>query len=690
MKKEENLLIRVQACGLSSGYDGKTVIRETDFTVHAGEILVLIGPNGAGKSTLLKSIAGQLRLQAGTLLLCGKDMKQLSPSERARKMSVLLTEKPRGELMTCREVAAAGRYPYTGRMGILTAADLDKVDRVLDRLGASGLAELPFDGISDGQRQRVLLARALCQEPEVLVLDEPASYLDIRYQLELVHTLRSLAMEEKLTVIMSLHELDLVRRCADRIMCVKDGRADRFGSVEEIFSGDYLERLFDLPAGSLAFPAAPAAGSYGAAPAAGLSGAASAAGSYGAVPEEPGSDNALSLPRPDPAGTSGFRHYIRAGGKNLRCGYTTGTCAALAASGAARRLLTGYWTDTAALTTPGGIRVRVPLENRFPPDDMRKDPYASCGVRKDAGDDVDVTAGLLICAMVRCAEEPGILIKAGEGIGRVTKPGLDQPVGAAAINSTPRRMITEAVEAVCREADYQGGLIVTISVPGGARAAEKTFNPQLGIEGGISILGTSGIVEPMSRQALVDTITLELRQRYEEGNRRVILVPGNYGMDFLHTQGLDDREIPIVKCSNYIGEALDELSVSGFEQSLLAGHIGKLVKLAGGIMNTHSAQADCRRELFAVHAALAGADRRILEGLMECVSTDACIELLDEAGLREAVLKRLVAAIQEHISRRTGPRCEIGVMVFSNRYGLLGMSPTARKLSDEWRSGCAE
>ena len=225
-----------------------------------------------------------------------------------------------------------------------------------------------------------------------------------------------------------------------------------------------------------------------------------------------------------------FEHFLRAGSKKLRCGYTTGTCAALATAGAAELLLTGCKPAKLSLLTPGGIRVNVEPEECF-----MKGDQAVCAVRKDAGDDPDVTDGMLIFALVE-KQSTGITLDAGAGIGIVTRPGLNQPVGAAAINSVPRQMIRAAAEAVCEEAEYAGGLHIVLEVPGGEELAGKTFNPQLGIEGGISILGTSGIVRPMSEEAIVDTIALEIRQTAASGERRLILTPGNYGMDFLRAQ----------------------------------------------------------------------------------------------------------------------------------------------------------
>jgi len=377
-----------------------------------------------------------------------------------------------------------------------------------------------------------------------------------------------------------------------------------------------------------------------------------------------------------------LEHYVRSGGKLLRCGYTTGSCAALAAAGAAELLLTDRTPSLLRLTTPKGIPVEVEAEQC-----RLEDGSACCAVRKDGGDDADATSGLLIFARVEKTERPGVAIEGGEGVGRVTKPGLDQPVGAAAINRVPRRMIEEAVQAVGEAARYAGGLRVTVFVPGGAEAAKKTFNPALGVEGGISILGTSGIVEPMSAQALVDTIALELRQAAALGVRRILLTPGNYGMEFLRAHGAGS--VPAVKCSNFIGEALDEAAAQGFEDVLLVGHAGKLIKLAGGIMNTHSRWADCRSELFCAHAALAGASREVCAALMDAATADACIAILDRAGLRGAVLDSLFEAIQRRLDRRAAGAFQTGAVLFSNAYGLLGCTTGAEKMIERWRkTGC--
>lgn len=373
-----------------------------------------------------------------------------------------------------------------------------------------------------------------------------------------------------------------------------------------------------------------------------------------------------------------FEHYIRSGQKLLRCGYTTGTCAALAAAGATRLLLTGNAPETVSLRTPRGLVVEVSLHQP-----QRNGDTARCAVLKDGGDDIDATHGLPIFALVRRIPE-GICIDGGEGVGRVTRPGLDQPVGAAAINRVPREMIENAVRDACDALGYDGGIAVTVSAPGGEQVAKKTFNPMLGIEGGISVLGTSGIVEPMSEQALIDTIAVEIRQAAAVGARNIVLTPGNYGQDFIKSSGMELGTTPCVKYSNFVGDALDIAATEGFQSVLLVGHLGKLVKVAGGMMNTHSRWGDCRRELICAHAAAYGADREVCRALMKAATTDACIAVLDGAGLREPVMDALLEAIQLHLERRAADAYQVGAVVFSNEYGLLGQTKTVKGIMKGW------
>ena len=460
-----------------------------------------------------------------------------------------------------------------------------------------------------------------------------------------------------------------------------------------------------------------------------------------------------------------LNEYIEKGGQKLRLGYTTGSCAAAAAKAAAAMLLTGRIISQVSLQTPKGLKLILDIEDiRFlqgtcslhgkdrkemslpesgpapcqmeegelrPPHPGYTELSAvSCAVRKDSGDDPDITNHVLIYATAARSDRPGIHIDGGEGVGRVTKPGLDQPVGSAAINSTPRRMIAEAVRGILRDAwKYRPDTIpqgrdITISVPDGRELAAKTFNPRLGIEGGISILGTSGIVEPMSDQALLDTIRVEVRVRKEEGLTILPAAPGNYGKNFfLEKYGFSLETA--VTASNFIYDTVLMAADAGFRRMLFVGHIGKLVKVAGGIRNTHSQYGDHRMEILTEiaesilsqegtesesnhqEASFTFLPRETAEGkpaeekpeegkpaegkpysrevifdslkqeLADCVMTDEAVNILRKYGLDKAVMAEMTRRIQAVMEGWSGGRIQVGVIVFSNVHGELGRTGNA-------------
>lgn len=367
--------------------------------------------------------------------------------------------------------------------------------------------------------------------------------------------------------------------------------------------------------------------------------------------------------------------------KMLRRGYTTGTCAALAAQGAVSFLVSGIWPETAELMTPAGQMVRVPLMEK-----KAGNGAASCAVKKNAGDDPDVTDGLLIFARARfLSEDTGkarVVIDGGEGVGRVTKAGLDQPVGAAAINSVPRRMIEAAVTEVLEEAGVDRPVEILIFVPGGEKAAEKTFNPVLGITGGISILGTSGIVEPMSEEALIETIRAHMQVLRSEGRRFAAAVPGNMGERFLWSylerEGIG--KIPAVVCSNFVGRTLDIAGELGFSGLLLAGHLGKLVKLGCGIMNTHSKEGDGWMETLVACALRAGVGTGTLKRIQEANTTEQALEELKAAGILKETMGALLERMDWYMRRRVPETLETGILVFDAAGTLLGATENARDL----------
>ncbi len=433
--------------------------------------------------------------------------------------------------------------------------------------------------------------------------------------------------------------------------------------------------------------------------------------------------------------------------QRLRWGYTTGSCAAAAAQAATRMLLGGQTVETVRLLTPKGIELFLE------PEEVRREANrVSCAIRKDAGDDPDVTHGMLIYAAVSRILKPEtthklisaergeaqrlnslekeskeswvietedteesrnrmkemakdrpfletgdvqephpqkesgeeglqILLRGGEGVGVVTLPGLEQPVGEAAINRVPREMILQEVQSVCREYGFRGTLEVTIFVPGGEKVAEKTFNPRLGIQGGISILGTSGIVEPMSEKALVATIALELKQK-SHFHEYLLVTPGNYGREYLQGNFPFSAD-EAVKCSNYVGQTIDlaaELPVAGL---LFVAHIGKFVKVAGGIMNTHSREADARMEILAACGLQAGLTAQEACRILEAVTTDEGLRIVAESGLWAETMAILMDKIGTHLKRRSQDRLVVEAIVFSHVYGELGRTQGADALLEE-------
>lgn len=364
-----------------------------------------------------------------------------------------------------------------------------------------------------------------------------------------------------------------------------------------------------------------------------------------------------------------LEEYIYCGTEKMRCGYTTGSCAAAAAKASSQMLLTGAAIDAISLMTPKGIPLNLDVENPY----IAKD-YAECAIKKDSGDDPDVTNGILVYARAEKIAS-GIIIDGGKGVGRVTKGGLDRKIGESAINTVPRKMIENAVTEVSEKYNYDGGFRIIISVPEGEKTARKTYNPRLGIEGGISIIGTSGIVEPMSSKSVIATIRTEESMLKAQGRKNLLITIGNYSGTFLkeYLPELDKT----VKCSNFIGEAIDFAVEFDFERVLIAGHAGKLVKLGAGIMNTHSSNADGRMDVLITCGLLAGADTETLKKIHECITVDDALKILKSVGLLEAAMKILMDKIQFYLDAKVKDTLEIGALMFSNKYGVLGKTPMA-------------
>lgn len=364
--------------------------------------------------------------------------------------------------------------------------------------------------------------------------------------------------------------------------------------------------------------------------------------------------------------TNGLENtYKIVNNKNLRYGYTTGSCAAAAAKAAAWMLLSEKQIDYINLTTPKGFPLHLEVL-----DIQKGENYVSCAIEKDSGDDPDITNGIWIYAKVSYGEKnkKDILVTGRVGVGIVTKLGLEQPIGSYAINRVPREMIKEELQKLCVAYQYTGELIIEISAPKGIELAKHTFNPRLGIEGGISILGTTGIVEPMSEAALISSIRLELNQQVLAGKKNVVITPGNYGQAFLKKNFPFSLE-QAVKCSNFIGETIDICVEVGIETILFVSHIGKFIKVAGGIFQTHSRNADARMEIITANALLAGANQSLLLKVLQATTTEEAVWLLEQEGYLEKTMEHIIKRIEFYLNRRSYGKINIGAIIFSSELG---------------------
>lgn len=362
-------------------------------------------------------------------------------------------------------------------------------------------------------------------------------------------------------------------------------------------------------------------------------------------------------------------------GKAYRKGYTTGSCATAAAKVAALMVLRQQIIHQVSIVTPSGVTLKLNVENP-----LLHGQQATAAIRKDGGDDVDATHGMLIYARVALRDDAQICIDGGEGVGRITEPGIGLPVGVAAINRTPLQTIEAAVREVIGP---QRGADIEIFAPEGAARAERTFNSRLGITGGISIIGTTGIVTPMSEESWKRSLALELEQKRAHGLETVILVPGNHGERFVRAH-LSQRTDLVVTMSNFVGYMLQEAERLQFRHVVLAGHLGKLIKVAAGIFHTHSHIADGRMETLVTHLALLGAPHTLLQQVYQCLTTEAALVLVEQAGFTavyDALAKRVAERVQEMLRYSPAPfSCD--VVLFSLDNQPLGSSrPLAQIVS---------
>ncbi len=380
--------------------------------------------------------------------------------------------------------------------------------------------------------------------------------------------------------------------------------------------------------------------------------------------------------------------------KPLKSGFTTGSCVTATAMAALESLLLDKEIKNVDLTVPSGDRLRLEVFEIH-----RNSNEASYGINKYSGDDPDVTNGALIISKVSLVDcetfnkfksrektvllDEKLLLIGGEGVGLVTKPGLAASVGEPAVNPTPRAMILAALSKISDDLGYDGYIVSEIFIPKGRELAKRTFNGNLGIVGGISILGTSGIVAPMSEQALIDTIKVEMSVCRASGSETLVITPGNYGKDYLSENSTITDEIT-VKCSNFIGDALHFAGEMGFKKIVLSGHLGKLIKVSGGILNTHSKYGDGRMEILIDFCKQLGAEKNVTDEINKAVMVDEAMRIISDAGLKNEVMNLVVESIENIMAREIKKSngnldFQVGVIVFSNKYGLLGESHNIEK-----------
>ena len=672
------------------GYGKHIIVDDISIEIIPGEIVALIGPNGVGKSTILKSICNELSVLGGRVVLEEKEIASYGRAELATKMSALMTTRVIPERMNGYQMVSMGRYPYTDRLGILSETDKKIVYEALELVNGLELSEVDFNEMSDGQKQRILLARSIAQEPEFLILDEPTSFLDIKYKLELLEVIKRLAKQKNIAVFMSIHELDIANFVADRVICIKNRHIDKIGVSKQVLSEEYIKELFDIDEKI-----------------------------YASFLKT--NDNTLFY-EGNNSNEAGGGKIVNKNQKKLRMGITTGTCAALAAKACAIKYFSGEVVKSLNIITPSKESVAAEVfeytseaclndaEIQETSDKLLEDTeVTSFYVIKDSGDDPDVTNHCKVCAYIEgygsniCTEFnedsnlskydklielsndnklfydeafPGIFLTGGKGIGVVTKNGLEQNIGYKAINKVPRKMIIEAVYSVAEELGKEDELIskpvlITIEIPEGEELAKKTFKSNLGIEGGLSILGTSGILEAMSEKAIIDTIEAQIRQQKALGYKDLLITPGLYGQSYVKKE----LKLPLdnaIKCSNYIGETIDLAVSYGFETMLLVGNLGKLIKLYSGIMNTHSRVADGRMEILCTLLGLCGANTKQIQAMHKATTTEDALDMLVEWDLKDEVLELLLEEIHNRVSKRAGDSLKIGIMIFSEKYGYLG------------------
>lgn len=612
----------IETHGLEFSYvDGTKALLGINIRIPAGKKIAFLGPNGAGKTTLFLHFNGLIKPDKGKVYVAGQEVRYNHTSLLdVRKKVGIVFQDPDTQLFSSSVKQEVSFGPLN--LGLSREVTEQRVRQAMEDTGILDLQDKPTHFLSYGQKKRVAIADILAMQPEVMVCDEPTAWLDVKHARQVMEIL-TLCNERGVTVIISTHDVDMAYSWADYIFVMKDGQVISEGTPLEIFydQGVLQEAELSRP---LLFELSEELARKGCfeegAP------AKSVKELLSRIPERKDSPNA-------------YRWHQ---GKLLRRGYTTGTCAA-AAGQAAVLALKGQEPKEVEVILPGGENLFVEIKGI-----ERCGEQAKAWVIKDGGDDPDVTDGARIEASARFLPE-GVVVRGGKGVGVVTKPGLAVSPGQPAINPVPLGMIQENVAAVL---PLECGAEVTISVPDGERLAKQTMNPQLGVVGGISILGTTGIVEPMSEEAFKMALIPQLEIAKCAGCKVLLLTPGRRGVRCA-VESIGVPAEAVIMTSNFIGFILEECQRRGFQQLVLWGHAGKLVKVAAGVFQTHNRVADGRAEVVAAMAGARGAGSKLIKDILDAPTVEAMVAVLKKAGLEivwsdlaERVSQRVIAYLQ--------------------------------------------
>lgn len=638
--------------------DGTQALSGISLSLPKGKKTAFLGPNGAGKTTLFLHFNGILKPDRGKICFSGQDVcyDHISLLELRKKVGVVFQD-PDTQLFSASVMQEISFGPLN--LGLSREEVWERVKEAMEATDILDLQDKPTHFLSFGQKKLVTVAGVLAMRPEVLVCDEPIAWLDPRHAAQITRLFDKIN-SRGVTIVFSTHDVDLAYSWADYVFIMKDGMVLAEGMPEQIFSDHQLledaemekpwliDVYEELKRKGLASPGAP-----------------------------PRTRQTLLISIPGNGGqvagqkcqlTSGFR---RKGEGFLRRGYTTGTCAAAAAQAAVLALL-GREVGTVVVKLPGGRLAELPVAGL-----ERSGEEATAWVVKDAGDDPDVTNGARIQATVRL--RPGeIIVRGGSGVGTVTKPGLAVSPGQPAINPVPLAMIKESVAALL---PFGQGAEVTIGVPGGENLARRTMNPQLGIVGGISILGTTGIVEPMSKEAFKQALAPQLEVARAVGYRTVVLTPGRRGKT-LAGRLLGVPSDAVAQMGNFVGFMLEECVRLGFREVVFWGHVGKVAKIAAGSFDTHNRVSDGRAEAVAALAATLGAEPPLVREILDCPTVEGMVALLREVGLEE-VWNDLAARISQRAIAYTRDALEVGTVLFSSKGDFLGWDTSAFQILQE-------